>query len=429
MDIPETFLHYLWKYRLYNTQSLKTSAGKAIDIIHPGIHNFDAGPDFLNGKIKIDGQLWAGNIEIHKKTSDWKKHKHQEDKAYNNVILHIVAEDDHSKIIQDGREILTVKPEFDQSLFQNYNKYLSEDTMPMCSEDLHEVNAFTISSWLPTLLIERLERKTKDLKQLLTYTKNSWEEAFYIFMASAFGSGINSQAFEMTVKALPLTILVKHKNSLFQTEALLLGQSGLLTQREPLDDYSKKLKKEYLFLQKKYGLKPIDAHLWKYLRIRPANFPDIRLAQFARLIFDSTHLFSKLLEAKDSQTIEKFLDIKIADYWETHYKLGQESGKRKKSFGKTARRLVIINTIVPTLFLYGKEKDKDEFKNQALSVIESLPPENNKIIREWKAAGIDCRSAAESQALIQLSKAYCQKKRCLECRIGNALISNLRNNY
>ena len=423
MNIPEEFLHYLWKYKLFDTQSLIDDNENNISILQTGTHNHDAGPDFLNAKIKIGSQIRAGNVEIHKKASDWQKHGHHNDKGYDNVILHIVGEKDTEKTLQNSRKIPTVKPTFDMKLFKNYQEYMKSSVKPMCESDLHKIDNFTRSSWLQTLLTERLERKTSDLKRLLSYTNNNWEEAFYIFLASAFGSKVNAVAFELTAKSLPSIILAKHKSQLLQIEALLFGQAGLLSNNAAQDDYTERLQKEYDFLKKKFNLKHIDAHLWKYLRIRPANFPDIRLAQFAQLIYRSVHLFSKILDTEKLSEIEKMFEIESDKYWDTHYRLGKESKKRRKGFGKTAKNSVIINTIIPTLFLYGKEKDIQKYMDRAGSFPEEMKAENNNIIRRWADAGIKAKNAADSQALIQIHKEYCKKKRCLECRFGNRIIS------
>ena len=422
MNIPEEFLHYLWKYKLFDYENVTDEESNEISVLHTGTHNYDAGPDFLNAKIKIGSQIWAGNIEIHKKASDWKKHGHHKDKGYDSVILHITAEKDTDKTIQNKRQIPTISPKFNINLLKNYQQFMQSATVPMCADDLPAIDNFTRSSWMQTLMIERFERKTTDLKRLLNYTNNNWEEAFYIFLASAFGSKVNSVAFELTAKSLASIILAKHKSQLFQIEALLFGQAGLLTDNENPDDYTIRLQKEYNFLKKKFKLKPIQTHLWKYLRIRPANFPDIRIAQFATLIYNSVHLFSKILKAETLNDIEKMFEPELDEYWDTHYSLGKKSKKRKKNFGKTARNLVIINTIIPTLFLYGKEKNLPQFMEKAGLFLEKIKPENNKIIRRWTEVGIIAKNAADSQALIQLYKEYCKKKRCLNCRFGNRII-------
>lgn len=423
MQLSEAFLHYLWKYQLFDTDKLICSDGQPVEIIQTGLHNRDAGPDFLNTKLKIGSQLWAGNVEIHIKASDWQRHGHHTDAAYNNVILHVVAEADAPTLLENGREAPTAVLKYPKQLFEKYRHYIESHKKPLCADDLHKINRFNLKNWLDVLLVERFEDKTENLKRILNYTGNHREEAFYIFLATAFGGKVNAQAFELTAKSLPLIILAKHKNSLFQTEALLLGQSGLLEASDNSDAYILDLRKEYQFLKKKYTLKSIEPYLWKYLRIRPANFPEIRLAQFARLVHKSVHLFSKILEAENTKELMQMFSAELSGYWDTHYKIGKESKKRTKKFGKAARLSVIINTVIPTLFQYGKDKDAPDFQDKAISFLEQLPPENNRIIRLWNDAGIKPENAAETQAILQLNKHYCVPKRCLDCRIGNQLIA------
>jgi hypothetical protein len=424
MNIPEDFLHYLWKYALYETDELLTESGENVRVMNAGQHNKDAGPDFLNAKIQIGEQIWAGNIEIHRKASDWHKHGHYKDKAYNNVILHVTTDSDAETHTESGRKLAVAELKFNPKLFNNYKEYLDSSQRPMCRNDLKLIDSFTLNNWLEVLLFERFERKTEDFRRLLNYTDNHWEEAFYIFLASAFGAKVNAAAFELTAKSLPSIILGKHKNNLFQIEALLLGQAGLLQSIQSDEDYPAALKKEYDFLRKKFKLKPVEGHLWKYLRIRPANFPDIRIAQFALLVHRSVHLFSKILEARNVKELQRMFDITLSDYWDTHYRIGKESPRRIKRFGKQAQTSVIINTLIPVLFFYGKQKALPEYQERAVEFLEALPPESNRIIRQWKEAGISAKNAAQSQALLQLHKVYCSPKRCLDCRIGNQLIIN-----
>jgi hypothetical protein len=424
MAIPEDFLHYLWKYALYETDELITDSGETIRVLNPGRHNKDAGPDFLNAKLKIGEQIWAGNIEIHRKASDWQKHGHYNDKAYNNVILHVTADNDAETYTESGRKLALTELIFNPKLYNNYKAYLESSERPMCRNDLKLIESFMLNNWLEALLFERFERKTEDFRRLLNYTDHHWEEAFYIFLASAFGAKLNAQAFELTAKSLPSLILGKHKNNLFQIEALLFGQAGLLHSIRPDEEYPAALKKEYDFLRKKFKLNPVEGHLWKYLRIRPANFPDVRIAQFALLIHKSVHLFAKILEAPNVQELQQMFDITLSNYWHTHYRLGKQSPRRIKRFGKQARTGVIINTLIPVLFFYGKQKALPEYQERAVEFLEALPAESNRITRQWEDAGIRAKNAAQSQALIQLHQAYCSPKRCLDCRIGNQLIIN-----
>ncbi len=424
MQLTEDFLHYLWKYKLYDKQSLITTAGLPVQVLNTGLHNEDAGPDFVNSRVKINNQIWAGTIEIHKKASDWQQHGHHKDPAYNNVILHIVHKEDADTTTQNNRQIPTMQLKFAPKLFENYKHYQESKKQPPCADDLSFVNKFQLQNWLDALLIERVEDKTNNIKQLLKYTNNNQEEAFYILMASAFGGKVNAMAFELMAKSLSLTILHKHQDNLFQIQALVLGQAGLLEIENPQEEYVKNLIKEYTFLKTKYKLKNIELHLWKYLRIRPANFPDIRLAQFATLIHKSSRLLSKILEINDLNDLVKVFDFQLPEYWDTHYRIDKKSTKRIKKLGQSAILSVIINTIIPTLFLYAKEKSQPEFQEKAIRILEQIPAENNKIVKAWIQAGIKPKNASQTQAILQLNKKYCTAKKCLKCRIGNQLITN-----
>ena len=291
-----------------------------------------------------------------------------------------------------------------------------------CQHLFHKASKITRNLWLDRLLVERLESKTDEINRCLELNLHNWEETFYQFLARNFGVKVNAEPFEQLAKSIPLLTLSKHKSSLFQLEALLFGQAGLL-EKAFQEEYPKKLQKEYHFLKQKHNLTPIKAESWKLMRLRPANFPTIRIAQFATLIYQSVHLFSKILAAKNVKEIENMFEIKISNYWQTHYVFDKVSIKRNKSFGKGAIHLLIINTIAPFLFLYGKAKDNDKFKEKALALLEELKPEQNHIIEEWKNLGLVPESAYQTQALLQLKNNYCNAKRCLECAIGNVVMS------
>lgn len=420
---PEDFLYFLWRFKRFDFNDLRTTTGEAITLIALGEYNTHAGPDFLNAKIKIGDTLWAGNVEMHLFASDWLKHKHQEDAAYENVILHVVYEADEVIKYKDGTAIpaLELRKRIPSNLLSQYLKLLHNEYWIPCQHQFHNVSDFTKSLWYDRLLIERLEEKTKAIKMALDRNTGDWEETFYQFMARNFGLKVNAEPFEHLARSLPHITLAKHKNSLFQLEALLFGQAGLLSE-EFDDDYPNQLKKEYQFLKTKHQLTPIPVASWRFLRLRPANFPTIRLAQFATLVYQSTHLFSKILKINTFKEIEELLKVQLSDYWLTHYTFDSESDKRNKSLGKTTIRLIIINTIVPFLFLYGKETANDDYKDKALQLLEELPAEKNSIINKWKDLGVVSSSAYHTQALLQLKNVYCSKSRCLECSVGNALL-------
>ena len=424
-SIKEDLLHFVWKYQRFETSQLISTAGEMIELIQFGQHNFDSGPDFLNAKIKIGPTTWAGNVEMHLKSSDWIKHKHQHDKAYNNVILHVVLEEDEIIYRENGERIpcLELQKRIPAGLSKNYQKLIHNEYWIPCQHLFHKVNSLSRSMWMERLLVERMEDKTNGIKVLLDRNKMDWEETFYQAMGKNFGVKTNADPFLQLTQAVQLKTLLKHKSSLFQMEALLFGQSGLLNS-ELQDEYPTKLKKEYDFLSTKYSLSPLNTEQWKFMRMRPANFPTIRIAQFVTLLFQTVHLFSKIFVVKNVTEIENMFELKLSNYWQDHYSFDKPSTKRKKSLGKTTIHLLIINTIAPFLFLYGKEKQEEHYKDLALKLLEETAPEKNSIISKWNDLGVDVESAAQTQALLQLKNRYCDKKRCLQCAIGSELLKS-----
>jgi hypothetical protein len=437
--MTEEFLYYLWKYRLFNFKC-KTTEGQIVEVIKTGESNRDSGPDFINAKIKIGNTVWAGNVEIHLKSSDWYKHNHDKDKAYSNVILHVVYEHDkdvyrrpqstdHSqrsnKKIDEVIPALVLKGKFNINLYENYKLMVESKNKIPCQKLLDKVDRIVMTGWKEALLVERLERKVKVIEEILTRNGNNWEQTFYQHLAGNFGFKINADAFEMLAKSIPYEYLAKHKDNLFQIEAILFGQAGLL-EKEYKDDYTNELKNEYKYLKRKLSLKPIEGHLWKFLRLRPANFPTVRIAQFAFLLSHKDNLFSLITEAKRISDIEKIFKVKTSEYWERHYVFDKETKTRTKTktIGKSSVNNIIINTVVPFVFLYGIKKDNFAFRERAIKFLELIPSENNSIINMWAGCGVKANNAFDSQALIELKNEYCSKKRCLECRIGHYAMSN-----
>jgi len=419
----ENFLHYLWRMKRFDLSDLKTTEGEVISIQNFGTHNIHAGPDFLNAKIQIGETLWAGNVEMHVHSSEWITHKHQDDAAYKNVILHVVLEEDRPIFRETGERIpsLELKKRIPLKLVNTYQKLIHNEHWIPCQHHFFQVSNLTKNLWLDRLLVERLETKTTIIEEYLERNKGNWEETFYQFLARNFGVKVNSEPFLALAESLPLITLAKHKNNLFQIEALLFGQSGLL-EKELEDDYPNRLKKEYQFLKNKHSLSTNFGVSWRFLRMRPANFPTIRIAQFATLIHQSVHLFSKILEAKNVKTIEQLFKVELSDYWANHYVFDKESTTRKKQLGKNAIHLLLINTIVPFLFLYGKRKAETSFRDRALQLLEEIKPEKNSTINKWKELGMEPESAYQTQALLQLKNEYCTPQRCLECGIGGAIL-------
>jgi len=339
------------------------------------------------------------------------------------VILHVVLDDDEKTYNSKGTLIPTLAIRFDTRLLLKYEELLQNKNEIACSKDLLLIEPFHIKYWLGNIMVERLRDKTQIFERLLERSQNNWEESFYQGLARSFGFKVNSEPFEQLARSLPYKVLLHHKNNLLQLEALLFGQAGLLAGKLFGDDYYTKVKKEYSFLQKKFSLRPMEGHAWKFMRMRPLNFPSVRMAQLAAFIFKNEGLFSKVIETRDENDLQNLFEFNPSVYWDTHYRFNKPAEKRAKRMGVDARQSVIINTIIPFLFLYGKRKGLPGYKEKALELLENLPAEKNRVIREWDKAGIRADNAFYSQSLIQLKNNYCLKKRCLECEIGNKIIS------
>jgi hypothetical protein len=420
--MTEEFLQYLWKFRLYK-HGMTLVSGEPFEIIHPGEQNFDSGPDFFNTRIRIGDTIWAGNAEVHIRASDWLRHNHQADKSYSNVIVHVVYENDLPVTREDGHPIpaVVVKGNYDSGMFERYRGFMQNRQWIPCAGLIANVNDFEKEAWLERLLIERLARKERNIADALKLNLNDWHETFYRSLARAFGFKLNADAFEALAKSIPQQYLAKHKDSLLQVEALLFGQAGLLSE-ELTDQYSQTLWHEYTFLRKKFQLKPINGHLWRFMRLRPSNFPTVRIAEFAMLIHLSAELLSKLLESQNTLQLLKLLDVGCSEYWLTHYQFGKSSPSREKRLGSDSAILLVINTVVPFMFALGRQKDDQLLKDKALQLMMDLPGEVNSITKKWTSLGMNVNTAAKSQALIELKNNYCDLKKCLNCRIGNTLI-------
>jgi hypothetical protein len=421
--MTEELLHYLWQFRLYKHDFHTTQDGQNMEIIHPGIKNGDAGPDFCNAKIKIGATLWAGNVEIHLKSSDWNRHGHQNDPAYNNVILHVVTEHDTEIQNASGITIPTWKMPIEDRYLDNYRKLMQTSQKIPCSHSIKSISNIEKSTWIERMAIEKMESKVFQISQLLNLFQNDWDEVFYILMARNFGFSVNSDAFEQLARQTPWKIVLKNRDKLETLEALFLGQAGFLSDIEMQDDYIQKLVQEYYFLKKKYELKPLSSHLWKFLRLRPSNFPTIRLMQFAKLLHQNNISLSKITEEENFVDIPDLLSVTPSSYWENHFKPGVEAPKSEKKLGKSSANLIVINTLIPILFAYGKLRGKDDLCNKVLDCFQKLPAEGNSIISDWKKIDILAENAMQSQALIYLYKNYCQYKKCLHCSIGHLVMS------
>lgn len=419
MPFPrEELLHHIWKYRLFSSQELKTADGQRLEILRPGELNTNAGPDFLNARIKLNGTTWAGNIEMHIRASDWTRHQHQNDKAYDNLILHAVYENDLKESVGDFATI-ELKPFISDQILHRYNALQTNRNPVPCGKQLLDVKPIIRSTWFQSLLIQRLIRKSEWMKALVDELQGDLEQAFLIVIFRAFGMKVNADAFEQLAKTTPWKILAKHQDNPMQLEAILFGNAGMLDVT-PMDDHQKKLKKEYDFLKHKYGLEPINPVLWKFLRLRPANFPTIRIAQLAALFHTTGRLFS-WFSNNDARSFSE-LNIEPSIYWKTHYRFGTESTSRSKRIGNSMIQNVLINAVAPFLFVSAEREAKEELKDRALDLLEKLPAEKNTKIKTYETLGLEVPNAATSQALLELRTNYCDHKKCLFCSIGAQLL-------
>jgi hypothetical protein len=425
MFFTEDFLHYVWKFRLFERENLQTTTGENIEIFSAGLQNSDSGPDFHNARLRIGDTTWAGNVELHLNSSDWHKHGHTTDNAYSSVILHVVYRDDQPIILPDGRRIPTLElhDRVSPDLYNRYHHlvYGSQQFIP-CEGSIRFVDDMALRNWLTRVLVERLEKRSAAVMAALDKNRGDWEETFYQFLAAQFGFKTNALPFELMAKSLPQLTLAKHKNNPLQIEALIFGQAGFLDE-EFMDDYPKSLKEEYTFLRKKYSLTPIEKHLWKFMRLRPQNFPTVRLAQFAALVIRSNHLFSKVLDIKNTTDLRKlFTDLEINPYWESHYRFDVASKPVSKSLGQSSIDILLLNTFVLFLFSYGKHNQQEYYINRSLKLLEQLPAEQNKIVTNFDLVGIKVNTAFDSQALLELKNNYCDYKKCLQCGVGNKIL-------
>lgn len=423
----EQLLHYVWKHKLFPLTELSTTQGRRVEVIDPGLHNSNAGPDFFNAKVKINGMLWVGNIEIHDKASDWVLHGHDKDERYDNVILHVCGCVDAEVMNSKGEYLTQMVLSVPDSVINNYKELLSVDLYPPCYQIIPSLARLTVHAWMSALQTERLSQKTEAIEERVKICNGDWENAYFVTLARNFGFGINGDAFEEWALHIPLHAVDHHRDDLFQIEAIFMGQAGLLEldtiperyQKDALNDgYFAKLRKEYQYLAHKFGLKPMDYKLWRFLRLRPQNFPHIRISQLAYLYHQRRASLSQLLETYSVKDAKEVLATAVTPYWETHYTFGSTSVRNDKNLSPFSLNLLCINTVVPILFAYGRHRGEEKYCDRAFDFLEQLKPENNHIIRLWQQCGLVVENAGDSQALIQLKKEYCDKKECLRCRFG-----------
>ncbi len=419
--MTENFLHYLWQNRLF-TQPLTTTHNETVTVINPGFHNTNAGPDFSDARLSIGETMWAGNVEIHVNSSDWFKHGHQDDEAYKNVVLHVVYRHDaHEKF--PGMPVCELAGRIDTGLYDAYCQFIQSPEFVHCAGLIQQVPATELSLWLERMLIEKLEHKADFIQDALNASQNDWEEAFYHIIARSFGFSINALPFEMLARSVTYKILAHHAGNTHQMEALLFGQAGLLTQ-ELTDPYAQSLFQEYTFLRTKYKLAPIAQSLWKYLRLRPVNFPTIRISQFANLLSSNAGLLSKIISMNSIDEMADAFMVESSEYWNDHYTFDHYTKGKTKRLGQSAAHLLIINAVLPFMFVYGSSTGNDHLCNKALSLFERIPGENNSAIRQWQALGMDVSTAYNTQALMGMKELYCDRNNCLNCRIGNLIFKD-----
>ncbi len=415
----ERLLQFIWQFQYFNKGELLTTSGEKIHITFPGQYNTNQGPDFSDAKIKIGITTWAGTVEIHIKTTDWTKHNHQRDKNYSNVILHVVWENDGEV---NEVPVLELKQRVSKILLKRYEELMNTGSFIPCEKNINTVKELTWKSWKERLLVERLLRKASIVEMHLSQNNYHWEETFWWMLARNFGIKVNADAFEAIAKSIPINVLAKHKNQVHQLEALLLGQAGLL-QEKFTEAYPQLLQKEYKFLREKYSLIQIHQPV-HFLRMRPGNFPTIRLAQLAMLIKASAHLFSKVKDTNSLKDVVKWFDVTANDYWHYHYRFDEATAFKKKNLGAAMIDNIIINTVVPVLFAYGNYHQEEKYKSKAIKWLEETKAEANNITKGFQKIGVENKNAFDSQALIELRNEYCIRKRCLDCAIGNSLLKH-----
>ena len=417
-------MQYVWKHRLWRSEDMVTNTGKKVRVVDPGLLNTDAGPDFFNAKIEIDGHMWVGNVEMHYRATDWKRHHHDSDKAYDSVILHVVAKDDAPVRRTNGELIpqlvLEVSPQFNA----DYASLVGATIEVPCATKIKQVPHLTIVEWVEGLAFARLHGKVERIHQLLDSFNGSWEDVCYVTLARNFGFGINNDAFERLARRTPLRLLGKHSDSVLQIEALLFGQAGMLDAQKPgMDSYYNQLCTEYAFLSNKFQLTPMEKESWKLFRIRPQNFPYRRIAMLAQFIEGGFRMMNRILEAEGEKEMRALFEVELSGYWTKHYTFGKPNERATATLSRSSTDIILINTVAPLLYAYGELTGNYEMTDKAIKLLEDLRAESNSIVSHFVAYGIDCPDALTSQALVQLKREYCDARKCIYCKIGHHLLS------
>jgi Protein of unknown function (DUF2851) len=424
--MTEDFLYFLWQFQQFDKTDLKTTANEALQVLTIGRQNHDAGPDFGQARLLIGGIEWAGNVEMHIKASDWHQHQHTHNRAYDSVILHVVWQNDQPIARPDGSALptLELKPLTDSTLLVKFQNLIESPQTIVCQSQFEDVLDIHKLTMLDRTVMQRLERKAEQVHELLARNNSDWEETAYQLLANNFGFKINAEPMLRMAQNVPLKILQKHRDNQTQIEAALFGQSGFLEQIETNDEYTDTLRREYAFLDSKYGLKAnqLSAHEWKYMRLRPANFPTVRLSQLASVVQHHPSLFSLFINIESAESLVKSLKVKQSEYWQGHYQLGKVAAGRVPTLGQSSIENIVINTVVPLLVAYSQHRDDRDMLDKALNLLENLPAEHNNITEQWQSLGLKVKTAFDSQATIELYNNFCTHKRCLNCSIGTAIV-------
>lgn len=424
--MTEAFLHYLWQFQYFAKTGLKTTNGESIVVLGPGMLNTDSGPDFSQAKIKIGAMEWAGNVEIHLQSAGWYEHKHDLDASYENVILHVVWEENKPVYRKDGTRMptLQLKGRVEEHLINSFQKLVNNPSSVPCQVAFRQIDETVKHSMIDKAALQRLESKARIVLNLLNQNKGDWEETTYQLVAANFGFKVNKEPFQQLSRALPYKLIQKHKQNPVQVEALLFGMGGFLVAKSK-DEYLSSLVTEFNFLEKKYSIESLKMNVvqWKFLRLRPANFPTLRIAQLAALLSSQQNIFSAIINAPDAKTMARIFEFNTTAYWTHHYRFGKKAKQELSGFGVASRENVIINSVAPLLVAYGQNHDDWSYVERAETILQATVSEKNKITRMWQGLECTSKNAFDSQGLIELYTNFCQKRACLNCNIGSSILT------
>ena len=424
LKISEEYLQFAWKFGLFHKRNLKYQH-EAVEIIDPGEHNHSSGPDFFNARLKIGETVWAGNVEIHLKASDWYRHEHEKDPAYDSVILHVVLEADSDVFRMNGEIIPVLEIKLSTVNFEQYQQLILNKAEIHCYDKLTRINGVLLRDWITKMMINRLKEKTDIVFKVLEDNKYDWEETFYRILGKSFGFNINKLPFSMLVDTVPLKLLLKYRNNTDVINAILFGQAGFLEDVISGDEYYDSLRREYKSIRSILPPRVLSDYSWQFMRSRPANFPTVRISQFAGLVIKRFPLFADITECSDVFKLRDIFRLSAGRYWEEHMLFGRVTRRKKYKMGNDSAGLIVINAVLPVLFSYGKFRMRNDLQDRVLRFLEELPAEKNEIMNRWKRAGVSPENAFDSQGLLQLSNYYCKPRRCLECLVGSKVITDL----